>query len=241
MTTDKKVTEHFYDNREAMFDALTKRCQQALTQACADNGEASFMVSGGSTPAPLYKALAQQPLPWQQIKVALVDERWVGLESASSNQAFIQNSLLQHNASDATFIPMKTAAATAKEGLQETTGQYDRLAQPWDVTILGMGGDGHTASIFPDCGGIEQALDAQSEQLLSAIMAHRSKVTGDNLERITLSLAGLLKSRELILLITGDEKLNVYRQALEQTDPRKTPISAVLQQQQVPVHIFWSP
>lgn len=235
------VTEYFYDNREAMFDALASTCGQALELACQANGSASLMVSGGSTPAPLHQALSKQSLPWSQIKVALVDERWVEPDSASSNQAFIQTSLLQHQASDAQFTVMKNDHATAAAGLEATTAQYAQLPTPWSVTILGMGGDGHTASIFPDCQGIEQALDPDSKQLLSAITATRSKVTGDNLERMTLSLAGLLQAKTLILLITGEEKLAVYRQALDQADPRKTPISAVLQQSQVPVHVYWAP
>jgi 6-phosphogluconolactonase len=72
-------------------------------------------------------------------------------------------------------------------------------------------------------------------------MATKSEVTGDNLERITLSLAGILQSRQLVLLITGAEKLDVYRQALKQTEVNKTPISAVLQQTDVPVHVYWAP
>jgi 6-phosphogluconolactonase len=235
------LTEHFYDNRDALFEALTQYCQNALQSGCTDNGSASFMVSGGSTPAPLYQRLAKLPLPWQQIKVALVDERWVGPEHKSSNQAFIQSTLMQDNASKANFTVMKTLAATAKDGLDDTSANYAKLPQPFDLTILGMGGDGHTASIFPECDGIEQALDSQSDQLLSAITAKRSEVTGDNLERITLSLAGLLKSRQLVLLITGEEKLAVYRQALNQSNPQKMPVSAVLTQQQVPVHVFWAP
>lgn len=236
-----KVTEHFFDDKEQMFSALTKACAERLTQAVSTQGKASFMVSGGSTPKPLYQNLAEQALPWSDIQVALVDERWVPPTSPSSNQAFCQNSLLQHNAKAATFIPMKTAHDTAKAGLSTTTKAYSELAAPFDITILGMGGDGHTASIFPNCEGIEQALDANSPEKLSAIMAHRSEVTGDNLERITLSLSGILDSKFLVLLITGDSKREVYQQALTAKDSRLTPISAVLQQTDVPVHVYWAP
>lgn len=240
MSTNQ-VTEHFFDDRDSMFAALTEVCATALTQSCEAKGAASFMVSGGSTPKPLYQALSEQDLPWGNVDVALVDERWVPPSSPSSNQTFIESSLLQNHAKAAKFTPMKTAADTAKAGLAETASAYSQISQPYDVTILGMGGDGHTASIFPDCEGIEAALDANSADHVCAIMAHKSKVTGDNLERITLSFAGLLQSKQLILLITGDEKLEVYRQALEQTDVNKTPISAVLQQTSVPVHVYWAP
>ena len=235
------LTEHFFDNREALFESLTALCELTLEQACNDTGRATFMASGGSTPAPLYQALSQASLPWSQIDVALVDERWVEPQNPSSNQTFIEESLLQNKAAQAPYTVMKNAAATAKDGLAQTSANYGQLSSPWDVTILGMGGDGHTASIFPNCDGIEQVLDANSDELVQTIIANRSEVTGDNLERITLSLAGLLKSRQLILLITGDAKRTVYQQALENTDHRKMPVSAILQQQQVPVHVFWAP
>ena len=235
------VTEHFFDDRDAMFTALGEKCAQLLAQAVQTQGKASFMVSGGSTPKPLYQHLAQQALPWGDIQVALVDERWVPPTSPSSNQAFIESNLLQHNAKIAQFIPMKTQDHTAKAGLALTTKAYQNLASPFDITILGMGGDGHTASIFPNCEGIEQALAANSNEKLSAIMAHPSEVTGDNLERITLSLAGILASKFLVLLITGDQKRQIYQQALTAHDPRQTPISAVLQQTAIPVHVYWAP
>ncbi len=237
-----KVVEHFYPDQASLVDALTDYCQATLTDACAVNdNSASFMVSGGSTPAALYKRLATLPLPWQHIKVALVDERWVDKSSSSSNTAFAANTLLQDKASAAQFVEIKTAAATPSEGLAEASANYQQLSQPFDLTILGMGGDGHTASLFPYSQGLEQALSLDHQQNLAAITATRSEVTGDNLERITLSLHGLLQSKQLILLITGEAKLAVYREALTIADQHKMPVSAVLQQNQVPVHVFWAP
>lgn len=234
------VIEHFFNNRDEMFEALATYCRETLEHAQGSNGSAGFFVSGGSTPKPLYENLAQSDLAWANINVALVDERWVEPDSNSSNQRFIESSLLQHNAKSANFVPMKNAAQSAKAGLAETIEAYDNINSLWDLTILGMGNDGHTASIFPYCEGLTQALDMDSEQLLSAIIANKSEVTGDNLERITLSLAGLMKSRHLVLLITGQSKLDVYREALQSQTPQQTPISAVLQQQKVPVHVYWA-
>ena len=235
------LTEHFFSTRQALFESLTLYCQQALTQACAEFGEASFLVSGGSTPAPLYKALAQLPLPWQQVKVALVDERWVDPDEKASNQAFIQSTLLQNHAVAADFTPMKNSAKTALNGLAKVNELYTQLPQPFDLTILGMGSDGHTASLFPNSEGLAIALDAAHQQDVVAITANQSEVTGNNLERMTLSLSGLLKSRELILLITGDEKLEIYKQALAQDQYNEMPVSAVLQQLDVPISVYWAP
>lgn len=235
------IKERFYRKREDLFESLADHCQQRLEQACVKNGQASFMVSGGSTPAPLYKKLARRVMSWPKIDVALVDERWVDENHDSSNAAFIQKTLLTHNAAKVRFTGLKTAESCVHKGVTQAVDQYQSLPAPWDLTLLGMGTDGHTASIFPEAEGTEQALCAKQDKLLAAIKAKPSKVTGNNLERITLSRFGLLKSKEIVLLITGEEKLDVYRRALTQKDPQKMPVSAVLQQTQVPLQVFWAP
>lgn len=235
------IKERFYRKREDLFESLADHCQQRLEQACVNQGKASFMVSGGSTPAPLYKKLARRVMSWPRIDVALVDERWVDEKSQSSNAAFIRKTLLTHNAAGVKFTGLKTKENCLYQGLSKATSQYQQLKAPWDLTLLGMGADGHTASIFPNAEGTEDALNESQQQLLSAIRAKRSEVTGDNVERLTLSRFGLLKSKEIVLLITGQQKLEVYRKALAQTDHNKMPISAVLQQTKVPLQVFWAP
>lgn len=236
-----KIKERFYRKQQNLFESLADHCQQTLEQACVEQGRASFMVSGGSTPAPLYKTLARRSMSWPKIDVALVDERWVETDNKSSNQAFIEKTLLTHNAAKVKFTGLKSKENCIEQGLKNATEQYDSLTSPWDLTILGMGTDGHTASIFPESEGTHDALNEQSQQMLSAITAKPSKVTGDNLKRITLSKYGLLKSKQIVLLITGEEKLSVYRKALKEADYSKMPVSAVLQQNTVPVQVFWAP
>ena len=235
------LKERFYRDRNRLFDSLTDYCQQTLEQACVVNGQASFMVSGGSTPAPLYQRLSRRVLSWQKIDVALVDERWVDPSSVSSNQAFIQKTLLQHNASDCRFTGLVNQDSDLESGALNANLDYQALPNPWDLTILGMGADGHTASIFPQAEGTEAALDDDQDKLVTAIKAKPSKVTGDNIERVTLSKNGILKSKQIILLITGREKLTTYRQALQETDHSKMPVSALLQQTKVPIQVFWAP
>ncbi|RYY76558.1 MAG: 6-phosphogluconolactonase [Gammaproteobacteria bacterium] len=235
------LTERFFENRQDMVSALEAECVTALSQAIEERGEATFMVSGGSTPEPLYKSLSNVDLDWELVYVALVDERWVDFEHDKSNEAFTVKHLIQNKAAAANLIGMKNTAGTAQEGLADCEAAYQQLAQPFDITILGMGNDGHTASLFPHANGLDAALNPDSPELCSAIIAHQSEVTGAITERMTLSLAGLLHSKTLVLLITGQEKLDVLRKAQAGKDVAEMPIRAVLQQDRVPVVVYWAP
>ncbi len=235
------VTERLFENRAEMIAALQAECEAALRSAIEDRGEATFMVSGGSTPEPLYKALSNSDLDWESVYVALVDERWVDFDHDKSNEAFTVKHLIQNKAAVANLVGMKNSAGTAAEGLVDCEAAYQQLAQPFDITILGMGSDGHTASLFPHAQGLDEALNPDSNELCAAITAKQSDVTGAIVERMTLSLAGLLRSKSLVLLITGDEKLAVLRAAQAEGDVNDMPIRAVLRQDRVPVIVYWAP
>ncbi len=235
------VTEYLFNSRQEMVAALQDVCVAALNEAIENRGEATFMVSGGSTPEPLYQSLSKVDLDWESVYVALVDERWVEVGHDKSNEAFTLKHLIQHKAAVANLVGMKNTAETAQEGLADCEAAYQQLAQPFAVTILGMGSDGHTASFFPHAAGLDSALNPELTELCAAITANRSDVTGDITNRMTLSMAGLLKSKSLILLITGDEKLAVLRKAQAGTDTNEMPVRAVLLQQKVPVSIYWAP
>ncbi len=235
------IEERFFQDRDSLFDALTQDCSERLETAIDNRGAASFLVSGGGTPKPLYQRLAGCDLPWAKTSIALVDERWVDVGEQGSNETFIREHLLQDRAAVATYIPSKTGDASPEAGLAECEQAYHTLPRPFDLVILGMGPDGHTASLFPHAGGLTSALDPHSGQLCAAIQAQPSAVTGPLTERITLSLCGLLQARQLHLLITGDDKLQVYRAAKDNTDFAAMPVSAILHQEQVPVWVYWSP
>src|SRR5690606_1919895 len=111
------VIERFFETRDAMIDAVYEQTIGALRMALDDRGEATFMVSGGSSPAPIYKRLSEAELAWDNVYVALVDERWVDIDHDKSNEAFIVDTLMQNNAASAHLIGMKNDAATAAEGL----------------------------------------------------------------------------------------------------------------------------
>jgi 6-phosphogluconolactonase len=235
------LTERLFSTRDEMIAELQQVCVNALNEAIENRGEATFMVSGGSTPEPLYKSMSQLELDWESVYVALVDERWVDFDHDKSNEAFTVKHLIQYKAAVANLVGMKNTAETAAEGLADCEAAYQQLAQPFDITILGMGNDGHTASLFPHAQGLDAALNPESTELCTAITAIQSEVTGAFTERMTLTLAGLLRSKALFLLITGDEKLAVLRKAQAGSDVNEMPIRAVLQQDRVPVVVYWAP
>ncbi len=235
------VREFFFEQRSHLFTALVAECQDVLAEAVSKHGQASLLVSGGSTPGPLYEALSKSDLNWKKIKIALVDERWVDEQHSASNEALIRRSLLINNAKNVEFIGMKTAAKTAKQGQSETESRYAKLAQPFTLSIIGMGNDGHTASLFPHAEGLAAALAADNQNLTAAITAIQSEVTGTNTERLTLTRNGLLKSERIIILFTGEDKLAVFNVAQQAGPVEDMPIRAFLNQEEVPVELYWAP
>ncbi len=238
------VKEQLFEDRASLFSTLAAQCQEQLAHAITKQGQATLMVSGGSTPSPLFERLSQSDLAWDKIHLALVDERWVDRTESASNEALIAKTLLTNRATAAPFTGMKTTATSAAEGQAETEALYQTLPKPFTVTLLGMGSDGHTASLFPHAEGLSKALSEDNSALTAAITAQQSDVTGPNTERLTLTLTGLLQSERLIVLLTGDDKLAVFREAmsdLSDSAVNAMPIRALLRQKSVPVELYWAP
>ncbi|WP_022946150.1 6-phosphogluconolactonase [Pseudoalteromonas ruthenica] len=233
------ITEHFFDSKEEMTASLAESLEQRLTQGLADNSRAALMVSGGSSPAPAYKYLSNLDIDWHKVDVAMVDERWVDASHEKSNETFINDTLLQNKAARANFITMKNAAPTAEQGVEACEQHYQQVHRPYDVTILGMGPDGHTASLFPHAQGLEIGL--QAEQLVCAINAIESEVTGAITERMTLTVHAIAQSKVVKLLISGEQKLATYKAAKQQGDVAEMPLRAILQHPDIELEVYWAP
>ena len=205
-----------------------------LRSAISERGEASLVVSGGSTPRPFFEDLSQRPLPWSHVQVTLADERWVSPDDDASNERLVRQHLLVKKARKAKLIGLKTPAATPEEGREACEQALERIDRPFDVVVLGMGGDGHTASLFPDAAELEAGLDPSSSQTCLAVRPPEAPHP-----RISLTLAALLNSRRLILHITGDEKMAVYKRASEPGPATELPIRAVLESGRV--EVWWAP
>jgi 6-phosphogluconolactonase len=219
-----------------LVEALAARICDLLREGIRRHGQASLAVSGGSTPIPLFVRLAEMDLEWNKVTISLVDERWVDPENQESNENLVRTWLLRHKAAAARFVPMKTQDATAAQGEAACAVLQKLVPQPYDCLILGMGKDGHTASIFPGAKNLEVALDLHSGKLCIAIQPPATLHA-----RMTLTLPAILASRQLILYLQGEEKKKILARAREDGDALEMPIRFILRQVTTSLSVYWSP
>ncbi|WP_097458797.1 6-phosphogluconolactonase [Mangrovitalea sediminis] len=196
-------------DRQALAQKLAMQVADWLSEALRHSERASLAVSGGRTPVPFFEALSGFELPWSRVDVMLVDERWVPPTDADSNERLVREHLLRGAAAKARFVGMKNAAATAAEGVSLCESALKSLHWPLDVVVLGMGNDGHTASLFPEAGGLAAAMAPGGPDLCAAIHPPAAPH-----ERMTLTLAVLAEARHVALYVVGDDKAVTLGEAL---------------------------
>lgn len=228
-----------HQDKAELFSETAKRCQEQLAQSLVKNGKASFVIPGGTTPGPAFEQLSKAKLDWKNITVAQSDERWVEADHAQSNQRLTEQSLLINQAKQAQYIGMKNTHSTAILGEAQCDSDYKAMPNPFSLTMLGMGLDGHIASLFPKKEIIESALTKNKEKLCMAIDATGCEVAGDYPERMSLTFSGILNSELVLLLMIGKPKFDVINLALDNIDPLKFPISELLKQNKTPIEIHW--
>jgi 6-phosphogluconolactonase len=230
------VHEHRFPDPLALAHALSGEIKVDLEEAIAVRGAASLVVSGGRTPAKLFTQLRDEKLDWSKVWVTLADERWVDTSSDASNERLVRETLLTGGAAAAHFVGMKNPAPTPEQGADWATRALTRVPRPFDVVLLGMGEDGHTASLFPGSLALARALDRTAAAGCVAINA----LTAPH-ARISLNLSALLDARRVVLHIEGDSKWQVYQRARMPGAVAELPVRAVLQQKEVPVDVYWAP
>lgn len=233
-TLSTPAAEHRFPDRGALALELAQRVARDLRARIADAGSASLVVSGGSTPRPFFDQLCRQTLPWDRVRITLADERWLPADHPDSNERLVREALLRDHAHEATLIGLKTPHATPEEGREACEQALSAIPRPFDVVVLGMGGDGHTASLFPDAAELAAGLDPASERACLAVHPPAAPHP-----RMSLTLPALLDARRLVLHITGDGKWQVYQQALAPGPADELPVRAVLRSGQV--EVWWAP
>lgn len=227
--------EKTFADAETLTRALAEEISGRLHAAVTARGAALLAVSGGRSPLQLFQALAQAKLPWHAITVTLVDERWVPASDEASNERLVREHLMVGPAAAAHFVPLKNSAATPEEGAAACHAALAHLSLPFDVVLLGMGEDGHTASLFPHTHGLAEALDTDREALCAALRPSTAPHP-----RMSLTLRALQTSRWLVLPLQGEAKMRTYRKALAPGPVEEMPVRAILRQRVTPFELWIS-
>lgn len=225
--------EHFFDSREKASLAAAAHIGAALTKRLASNPEASMVVTGGSSPTQCYSALAKADLNWDRVQLLLSDERWVPPAHADSNERMLRNTLLVHNAASAELLPLYDPDRSVSEKSDALNAAAGTFSLPFACSLLGMGSDGHIASLFPDSKELESHLDVDNSKFFVPVETGASPHP-----RISLTLSALMHSDQILLLFFGDDKRATYNRA--KSSSNELPVSRLLFQRRAPVHVFWA-
>jgi 6-phosphogluconolactonase len=225
-----------YPNMDELSRTLAGDIAQNLVRGIASRGIASLVVSGGRTPIKLFEQLRTQAIDWSRVCVALADERWVDPGDAGSNERMVRDVLLKDRAASARFSGLKNAAPSPDLGAVSAWETFARIPRPFDVMALGMGDDGHTASLFPGSPNLRSALNPAASAGCVGMLAPSAPQA-----RLSLNLSALLDSRRILIVIEGDAKRRTYEAANEPGALEVMPVRAVLRQTRVPVEVIWSP
>jgi len=212
---------HQFTDSSELNQNFADRLIAILSDAIAKRGAAYIVVSGGRTPQGLFLKLNQADLDWSKVTITLADDRFLPDSEADSNERLVKASLLQQKAAAATFISLYAPTATAELAVPELLQRVKNLPT-FDAVILGMGEDGHTASLFPCSKEISQGLAAEAPDLLAV------NPTTAPYQRISFSKPRLLNSRALFLHLVGASKLTVLEQAQAAQDELAMPIRAFI-------------
>lgn len=202
-----------------------------LSSAIADRGAASLVATGGRSPAPVYDLLSASVLDWGKVTVTLSDDRFVPPHDPASNERLVRERLLAGDAAAARFVALNRPAADPQAAAELAESEVRGLA-PFDVAMLGMGEDGHVASLIPGSPVLDAGMDPAGEAFLLGVPAG---VGSPPLARISMTLPALLTARLTLILVSGEAKRVVLEAGAG------LPVHALLEQAKAPVRILWTP
>lgn len=228
------VNEHFLETRNEASEAAAQHIVKLLTGRLNAQGEASLVVSGGNTPVKCFTELSEAAIDWLNVHVILSDERWVPADSDESNEKLVRQHLLKRFAARAHFVPAYESGANIVERCEDLAETIRLHPFPFACCLLGMGEDGHFASLFPDASNLKQGLDVDSRNLCLPVTTAASPH-----ERISLTLSAISRSDEIVLLIFGERKREVFERA--KAGDLTLPVTHLIRNKRAPVSIYWAP
>lgn len=226
--------EHFFESREAASVAASEQIIAALRRRLDAQNSASLVVSGGTTPVQCFAELSTRDIDWQRVGVLASDDRWVPADHEDSNEKLIRENLLVDAAAAADFMPYYVPDKSIEDRCVDLDADIRSAPFPFACSLLGMGTDGHFASLFPDADNLATGLDLESTTLCLPVKTQASPHL-----RVSLTLAALSRSDDIVLLFFGDAKRAVYEAAKTSND--QYPVSRLLLQKRAPVHTYWAP
>jgi 6-phosphogluconolactonase len=228
--------ERRFPDAAALIVALTGDIASALEEGLAAGRGASLVVAGGKTPAPVFEALSNVDMDWEDVWVSLTDERWVDAGHDGSNEFLLRQHLLRAQAAKANVVGLKNGAADPASGAAAAWSAVAGIPRPFDFVLLGMGDDGHMASLFPHSPGLDRALDLHQAPGCLGMTA-----PVEPRPRLSLNLRALLDARRIAVLITGQSKWDTYQRARQSGPVQEMPVRALSLQQNAPVTVYWAP
>jgi len=221
------------NNSESLASDLCQSIGEILTEAIRKRGRASMAVSGGSTPTPLFKEFSLLSIDWAKVDLTLVDDRWVDAKNSDSNELLVRTHLIKNKAAKVNFIPLKNDSKTAKEGQKISEEMLKNITLPFDVVVLGMGSDGHTASLFPCSEELPNAMDLNNSNYLISTSPKTAPY-----QRLSLTARVIIDAKNVFLHLNGSDKLHTLESAMKCKDSSRMPIYAFLENG---LSIYWSP
>jgi 6-phosphogluconolactonase len=224
---------HAFDDPRAQAGALAAAVRGALgaSLAAAVDTRATLAVSGGTSPRAFFEALTIEPLDWARVDLTLVDDRWVPETDGASNARLVRETLLTQAASAARFLPLVDVGVPLEARIAALNADPS-YALP-NVAVLGMGEDGHTASLFADAPAHEWTHALQTTERYVAV--HPGAAPHP---RVSLSMSALKRVKHLFLLISGERKLHVLKAAA--SAPQENAISKLANDKGVRLDVYWS-
>ena len=230
------LSEHA--DADALAVALATRLAAATDDALRQRGAAILALAGGRTAPPVLRRFAGEARDWTRVTILPTDERWVRADHADCNLRQMRESF--GSVAGIHWLPLVPPDPSGAVDAAFANARLQSLAGPIDAALLGMGADGHFASLFPGAPNLAAALDPECRQAAVAIVPDPLPAAGPH-ARISLSLARLLHSRHVILAISGADKRAVLERAIGENDPARLPVAALLHVPDTTIEIHWSP